>query len=413
MVRVVAIVDSRNIRGLSETMLGFARNPTSQGLDTALSRFGFEVVESYFSVARPRASDRQRLERQDAANREYLDLLRRDPRVRPLEGSLRRYSDGSIEEKMVDVLCAVECVRQAKRIADGDSSAEAVLVLSQDIDIKPGVELAIEFDVPVLVVSPGAIHNRGIPFMAIAEPPLADLVQAERIHDVSGQELRQRLAIAVDSPGVDSWEYLYTKRIGGESVAILRHRQGYEGAAEAEIFDRPERGELHDLGTMGIAEGLPTGFPRALLGLAPYRAQDLLRGTVVGRYSLFKATVDLESGVQVLVDVSNSFLTPGTRVLLHASGGATRPRYVGALETPPPLVGSGGRELPATSLVVRVEGHSDRHSVATSEEAGIGIFIPSGSSKTQIGGRYLVSLVGSGRDFGAPLVGHIASTRLP
>src|SRR5690606_4520698 len=103
-------------------------------------------------------------------NREYRDYLQRDARVRVLEGSLRRYPDGSKEEKLVDVLCAVECVRQAKRIADGDSEAEIVLVFSQDIDLRPGVELATEFDVPVLVASPGAIHNRGIPYMAIAEP---------------------------------------------------------------------------------------------------------------------------------------------------------------------------------------------------------------------------------------------------
>lgn len=413
MVSVAAIVDSRNVRGLSETQLGFARNPTPDGLDRALAHFGFEVHQSFFSVALPRASDRQHLGRQDAANRNYLDYLSRDPRVHPLAGSLRRYSDGSMEEKMVDVLCAVECVRQAKRISDGDSPAEAVLILSQDIDIKPGVELAIEFNVPVLVASPGAIHNRGIPFMAITEPPLADLVQAERVSEVSGQELRQRLAMAVDNPTIDSWEYLYTNRIGGERVAVLRHRHGYEGAADPEILENPERGELHNLAIMGIAEGLPTGFPRALLGLAPYQSQDLLRGTVVGRYSLFSATVEPDSGPQVRVDVNNSYLTPGTRVLLQGQTGTVRPRYVGALETPPPLVGSGGRVLPAISLVAKVDAHRGEHAMAISEQAGIEIFVPTGRSKTDLGHRYLISLVGSGRDPTAPLVGHIASTRLP
>src|SRR5690606_35643432 len=121
----------------------------------------------------------------------------------------------------VDVLCAVECVRQAKRIADGDSEAEIVLVFSQDIDLRPGVQLTTEFDVPVLVASPGSIHNRGIPYMAIAEPALADLVHADKV-GLHGQPLRKALATAMDVPGIVSWELRYIKRVGRESVAILR-----------------------------------------------------------------------------------------------------------------------------------------------------------------------------------------------
>lgn len=412
MVKAVAIVDSRNMRGLSASLLGFARNPTSPGLDSAVGRFGFEVVESYFSIAMPRASDRQHLQREEDVNKQYREYLQRDSRVRLLEGSLRRYPDGSKEEKMVDVLCAVECVRQAKQIADGDSEAEAVLVFSQDIDLKPGVELAIEFDVPVLVASPGAIHNRGIPYLAIAEPALADLVQADKV-GVNGQQLRQVLATAMDNPGVDSWELLYTKRIARESVAILRHRHGYEGAADPQILDDQGKGSLHNLGVIGIAEGSPSGFPRALLGLNAHAAEDLLGGTVVGRYGLFTATVDLDAGRQVKVEVSNTFLTPGTRVLVHDRGGPARARYVGALDDPAPLVGSGDIEMAATSVVAVVTEHPGRHAVAVAEDDDVGIFLPSGKSRTKVGGRYLVSLVGSGRDRGAPFVGHLASTRLP
>lgn len=414
MVAVVAVVDSRNIRGLSGTMLGFPRNPTVSGLDVALGRFGFDVEASYFSVAVPRSSDRKHLLREAGENERYLEYLRRDTRVTPLLGSLRRYGDGTKEEKLVDVLCAIEVVRQAKRIADGRSQAEAVVVVSQDIDLKPGVELALEFGVPVLAISPGAIHNRGIPYIAISEPPLAEIVAIDRAVPVFGQELRRILAQAAERPAVDSWEYLYSQTIGREELAVLRHRHGYEGVADASIIDHPVRGALHDLGTIGIATDLPTRFPRALLGLNAQPSEDLITATVVGRFSPFSANVGIHrTSNQVTVDVPNSYLTPGTQVLLQSQRGTSKPRFVGAVEEPPLMIGSGGREMAGISVVAIVTGAKKGHAVGEASSEQIEVFIPKGGAKTEIGGRYLVSIVAGGRDPSAPFVAHLASTKLP
>lgn len=414
MVPVVVIVDTRNIRGLSGSMLGAARNPTTEGLDTALKRYGFEVVASYFSVAIPRASDRQHLGREARENERYLELLSRDGRVTPLIGSLRRYPDGTKEEKLVDVLCAVEVVRQAKGIAERDSAAEAVLVLSQDIDLKPGVELALSFGVPVLVVSPGAIHNRGIPFIAISEPPLAEIVAIADVAETFGQDLRRVLARAAERPGVDSWEYRYTESVGREDLAILRHRHGYEGVADAAIIDNKVSGALQDLGIIGIATDLPSRFPRALLGLNAQTSSDLITGTVVGRYSLLTANVGIHGTTkQVSVEVTNSYVTPGTQVLLQDQGRTTKPRFVGAIETPPPMIGSGGREMSGVSVVATVTKQKKGHAYGEARSEEIDVFIPSGGMATEVGGRYLVSLVGGGRDTSAPFVAHLASTKLP
>lgn len=413
MVKVAVIVDTRNIRGLSGSMLGFPRNPTTQGIDTALDRYGFEVVESFFSVALPRASDRQHLEREAAENEKYLEYIKKDERVTPLIGSLRRYPDGSKEEKLVDVLCAVEVVRRAKRISDGASPAEAVVLLSQDIDLKPGAVLAGEFGVPILVASPGAIHNRGIPFVAISEPALAEIVGIAEVANLYGQELRKVLASAAEQPTVDSWEYRYTKRVGKEDLAVLRHRQGYEGVADAAIIDRPRQGELYDLGIIGIATDLSGGFPMAELGLNAHRADDLVSATVVGRFSLFTARVGLHGSTkQVNIDVPNYFLTPETQVLLKDRG-MSRPRLVGAVEPPPSMLGSGSVGMPAVSVVARVTEHRGNNALAVAQSEGIEVFIPSGTTSTELGGRYLVSLVGGGRDPAAPFVAHLASTRLP
>ncbi len=413
MVSVAAIIDTRNIRGLAGSILGFPRNPTTQGLDAALSRYGFAVAESFFSVALPRASDRQHLGREAGQNEKYVEYLKKDDRVVLLEGSLRRYPDGSKEEKLVDVLCAIEVVRQAKRIVDGDSPAEAVILLSQDIDLKPGAELAVEFGVPVLVASPGAIHNRGVPFIAISEPPLAEIVGMADVADLYGQDLRQALARAAEQPRIDSWEYRYTKRVGKENLAVFQHRHGYEGVADEAIIDNPKPGQLYDLGIIGIVTDLPNEFPKAELGLNAHRSEDLIGATVVGRYSLFSARVGIHgTSNQVFIDVPNYYLTPETQVLLQDRG-QSKPRLIGAVEDPPPLVGSGGVEMPAISVVATVTEHRGSHAVGTAPAEGVEVFIPSGADKTEVGARYVVSLVGSGRDPGAPFVAHLASTRLP
>lgn len=318
-----------------------------------------------------------------------------------------------MEEKLVDVLCAIEVVRQAKRIADSKSEAQAVILLSQDVDLRPGVELASEFNVPVLVASPGAIHKRGVPFIAISEPPLADLVGIEDVADLYGQDLRTALAKAAEQPTVDSWEFLYSTKVGGDHLAVLRHRHGYEGIADMSIIENPQRGELHDLGIIGVAKDLPYRFPRALLGLNAARSTDLRTATVVGRFSLFSARVGLHGTTdQVFVNTPNYFYTPETQVLLQDLGEG-KPRLIGGVEWPPPLVGSGCIEMDAVSVVARVTKHAGDHAIAVCSQLDIEVFLPGGASQTDLDASYLVSLAGSGRDRDAPFVAHIASSRLP
>lgn len=173
-------------------------------------------------------------------------------------------------------------------------------------------------------------------------------------------------------------------------------------------------GALQDLGIIGIATDLPSRFPRALLGLNAQASQDLITGTVVGRYSVFTANVGIHGTTkQVSVDVTNSYVTPGTQVLLQDQGRMTKPRFVGAIETPPPMIGSGGREMSAVSVVATMTRKKKGHAYGDARSEEIEVFIPSGAMKTEVGSSYLVSLVAGGRDPSAPFVAHLASTKLP
>ncbi|MCH8899411.1 MAG: NYN domain-containing protein [Acidobacteria bacterium] len=371
-----------------------------------------ELDSAYFSVALPRDRDRERLYRQEAENRTYIDRLVRDDRVSILEGELHVQDGGRIEEKLVDVLCAVESIRQAKHIADAEvaSTAQGVVVLSQDADLIPGIQLAQEFGVPVLSIAPGKVDRRGHPFLIIAEPSLADLVGAKA---PMGQELRQSIATAATQPAIDSWEFMYTKDLGQRGVvAWMKHRHGLVGVCDRSLVTNDSMGTLLDLAPHGVLPGRGNEFPVLELGLAPHRSDDLVEGVVVGRYRLFQVTVDLEASGQAKVFVPNSYLTPGTQVLLQRVSDG-RFRYIGALADPPPLVGCGGIDMEAVSLVATIREHRGQHALANVHDPELEVFIPSGASQTVVGDSHLISLVGSGRESSSPFVAHLASSPLP
>lgn len=413
--RAVTIVDSRNIRGQASSVLGVTKSPTVAGLDACLARFGFVVVRSFFAVALPRDRDLRTLARQHGENTEYIRRLTRDPRVSILQGELHRQADNKVEEKQVDVLCAVETVRQAKHISETTSqtAAEAVLVFSQDFDMIPGIKLAQEFGVPVLVVSSGKIHNRKHPFLVLTDSAMGDLTQAT---GSIGQDLRRQVASAAQSRDIDSWEYRYTMGPRGRNVAMMRHRHGMQGVVDASVVDGYQPGELFDLAPTGVDPGRGNEFPRLLLGQTPIAQQDddLAVARVVGRFRLFRMTVELNDGKQTQVFAPNSYVTRGTRVLLQATGSRQGDgfRYVGALEDPPPLVGCGGKTRPAISVIGNVDDHRGKNAFASCDD-GTTLFIPSGARSTTVGSSHLFSLVGSGRDADAPFVAHVASSELP
>ena len=412
-VRIAAVVDSRNMRGLAASLLGVTRNPTVKGLEETLDLFGFELERAFFSVALPRERDRRRLNREFTQNERYMSKLTRDVRVAILEGELQMRSDGTVEEKIVDVLCAVETIRQAKRIADStvSTSSDGVLLLSQDADLGPGIGLAQEFGVPVYSVAPGKVHQRGYPFLVLDESAMAALCGVDHPH---GQQLRRSVAESAKAPMVDSWEFRYVKAWRGAERAWMYHRHGLQGVCNPAILRSPRKGDLFDLAPIGVLPAQGNEFPVLELAETPSDGAQLVSGVVVGRFGLFRITVQINGERQVKVYASNSYLTPDTPVLLqklHTDG--ERYRYVGALGDPPPLIGSGGVERGAVSVLVEVRRQGKGHAYGTSVDAGIEVFIPCGASATVIGGRYLVSLAGAGRDPDSAFVAHLASTQLP
>jgi len=243
----------------------------------------------------------------------------------------------------------------------------------------------------------------------LAEPALAALCGVD---EPFGQEVRRSVAEAAVNPAIDSWEYRYERTRKGTRVARFVHRHGLHGEADPSLAGTAATGDLFDLGPIGVVPDQGNEFPVLRLDIDPAEGDDLVSGVVVGRFQPFRVTVDVNKGRQVKVYAPNSYLTPGTRVLLQGDD-PDRLRYVGSLQEPLPLVGSGGVEMAAISVIATVSNHRKGHAYGVTVEDSVEVFIPSGADPTEVGGRYLVSLVGSGRDPQSPFVAHLASTMLP
>ncbi|MGH8908373.1 MAG: hypothetical protein ACRD0K_18155, partial [Egibacteraceae bacterium] len=117
----------RNVIHQAEDVLGYRCKPTVAGVIDALSLYGYDVLEVHVGLALAREMDREALSGSHAENLAYLRTVEAHPRV-PRE--LHRRPDGRVEEKMVDVACAVEVARHATLIRQSRSPFRAIVMLS-------------------------------------------------------------------------------------------------------------------------------------------------------------------------------------------------------------------------------------------------------------------------------------------
>jgi hypothetical protein len=162
--RALVIVDSRNVVGQASRVLGEPAHPDVEGIRTALARYGFEVTKVLVALAIPRSGDRTRLATQLRVNEAYSRTVQQHPIGEVLLGELhaRERRGGRLDaaEKMVDTGCTVEIVRHARDIADGKSPYDAIVVISEDIDLSPAYRYADELGVPVYPAACAVVDRR-------------------------------------------------------------------------------------------------------------------------------------------------------------------------------------------------------------------------------------------------------------
>ncbi|MBP8920509.1 MAG: hypothetical protein KBG85_12450 [Micropruina sp.] len=154
------VVDSRNLIGQSGRLFGAPANLSIAGIHSALACYGFEPVEIRVGTAtrvlQEKCSDR--VSRMLGRNQKLVEICEKDG-AEVLHGYLVERA-GIIEEKQVDVLCAVAIADLAERILVKASPAKCIISLSEDMDLMPAYDFAHARDVPVFAAAIDAVHLR-------------------------------------------------------------------------------------------------------------------------------------------------------------------------------------------------------------------------------------------------------------
>lgn len=217
-VKAAVIVDSRNVFHQTGDAIGTRVRPTVSGVVAAFRRYDVDVQAVHVGLAVARLADRQVLASYHATNEAYRQQVLSDGGF-VLSGELHRKSDGSVQEKMVDGACNVRIARYVDEIAWGRSPIESIIVLSQDIDLKPATDYAVEVGVPVWVAALDVVHHRSHPYLLLGPHSYSEI--AGLTVGASGFELRDLLVVALMDGKPLSWTVT-----GNARAPVLIHQCG-------------------------------------------------------------------------------------------------------------------------------------------------------------------------------------------
>lgn len=409
--RALAIVDSRNVLYEVERVLGYQRRPTVDGVVQALAPYGFDVVAVHIGLALPRSSDRLDLAKFGAENGPYKDAIEKHPLGKALVGELHLKADQNVEEKQVDVACAVDIARYATLMARGESRFQAIVVVSQDSDLMPAYRFALdEMKIPLVVAAADVVHHRPEPFVLFTPPALAAI--AEISEPLVGHELRAAVAEAVKERRQARWTCLgWDHRRKG---FIVRTDVGVLGIVDR--YDTPKGFDVDD--TLELyANGVDFGqqlFPVVRCSPSkPSGPGDLRTGTVRKRHAAFSVDVDMANGTTERMYCPPGHVRRGTKVLVQQGKPC---RLVGSLGAPPAGSTADADGIHAgTPEVVRVIGAiSSTLSIGVRPGKGRIAITHSKAHAPELEGAYAVVVSDEPTPPHQKLpLGHLVSSRLP
>jgi hypothetical protein len=337
------VVDSRNIRGQVADLYGYPRHVTVAGVINMLSAYGFDVTDVWVGIGtqgRPGGSPyyQESLRR----NLEYADRVLQDPRGHVLEGRLvERPAKGgpAMEEKLVDVLCALRIARLARDIQAGDRDG-VIVVLSEDMDLIPAYEFAAELGVPIYAAANDRVHTRHqyCKWLLLTEAVLGDA--AGRVPGRSqGTGVRGAMSNLLTVPERRPLQFEAVTHIGSTGTVLLSHNTGARAVWQMlPPGFKFQKGSKHQLFVVGVNWTEAT-FPRLLVSHDELAipSGSLLRGRVATWKGPNRVQVHLDGGItQTLDAASPGTLLPGMRVLVHHDKAAQEAyRLVGPLDLRP------------------------------------------------------------------------------
>lgn len=408
----LVIVDSRNIFHQTESATGFRMLPTVEGIIDAMGDYGFEVLEVHIGVAMPRSQDARRLSNAAEENGAYIAAIESAEAGRVLPGELHRKDRGNgkfgVEEKQIDVACAVDICRHASLMAQHRSPFKAIVVLSQDTDLTPSFHYAGEVGAPLIVAAHERVERRGFPYLLLTERAFRKMA---RVRPLSGHALRLALAQAVMEPDrVEPWRLIaWDPR---RERQLVERSDGLRGVLRSDhVPPTAKPGEEVPLRIIGVDFGRRRNdFPLATCsakGLPPgkdYRS-DFQTRFVKARRGITEVVLDSAVSSKTRLDYPPGGVSSGSRILVDCTD-PHRPLVVGPLQEHPSRALMQAEPL----CVYPLEPVSPTSTIARTEGGGRVLLSHSQGAVPEAGRRHAAVLVESGRKSG---VAKLVSSPLP
>lgn len=356
-IEAAVVVDSRNVRGQVSDCFGQPRHVRVAGVIKMLAAYGFAVTDVYVGVAtKGRTGGSRYLTESLQRNQRHAADVVSHPSGHVLEGRLVERSGPhgpQLEEKLVDVLCALQVARLAQQIKDG-SRGGVIVVLSEDMDLIPSYEFARDLGVTVYAASNDIVDTRAeySRWILLTEAALT-LAAGRPFGRDRGSGLRRRMSQLVTADQFSPLRFSARQHVKG--AVLLQHNSGARA-----IWHQPPAGykhcqdESHDLYVHGL-DWAEAPFPRLLVDATPpsERCAGLEKGVVMHSPTPTRVTVQLPGGVtRNLSGAAPGSLLVGMTVLVHAEGTGRQQawRLVGPMDARQSTPGWSDPTLP---LVVR------------------------------------------------------------
>ena len=380
--------------GQARDIFGVGRRVEVQGVIAGLKTYGFEVLHVHAGIAtvssQSRPSDlHQRMLDQNA---KYAEAIEKHACGSVLHGRLAE-RDGVLEEKLVDVLCAIKIADEVLRIREGSSKAQAIVVLSEDMDLIPAYNFAREYDVRIFAASNATIDTRpDNDWLLLSESPLSSIF-GNIPGRYKGARLRNFLAQQIASG--NNLEMTFEVVGKNADCVFLKHNSGIQAHWNSPPRGKYNRGDKCELSVTGVlSETRGSDFPKLLVGpkgsrLSPSMAT--CEAEVLNWRSPGRLEVELASGEKKVINAPLGCALPGMHVLLIAEPNVTPQTYrlIGATTPQPSVPGWPDLRHP---VLVRVLGRASRPGElvrAVIIDSGVDVTLqPPGADVAQTGDTY-------------------------
>lgn len=348
----VVIVDSRNVWGSARAVFGVGRRVDVQGVCDALRPYGFDVREVHVAIG-TEGSDRSSSTRLSSAlkqNRDYAAKIEADRRGHVLRGRLVERSR-DLEEKLVDVLCAIQIARVAHNIAAGRNDARAIIVLSEDMDLIPAYTFAQDLTVPVFAASHATVDTRGeCGWLLLPEGPWRSAC-GRPYGRHTGRELRRFIATMCSRNTPVRMSFTAHAHDKRQDSLFLRHNSGAQA-----IWRRPPAtasrsvGDKHELYVNGLElDESERAFPVLEVSNIPGVESRFEHGSVVRWRTATRVEVSIPGTGNRTLTAPIASLLPDDEVLVQGYERRGQPawRLVGPLGSRAPSPGWADPTTPA------------------------------------------------------------------